>query len=120
MKSTYRQLLNNLERKAYSSSLTLGVWALFVVSLLLLAIGVVNWILLDNQGNLPVFVFSFGGGILGIFGSLMWWVMKAREYMRATSVELDRTYPGFYDYYQQWQAKMNKFLRSSYIEPPTT
>lgn len=114
MKSGYRQMLKSLERKSYSASLTMGVIALFLISLLLLAVAVVcAYSQKSNQGILPIFIISLGGGVVGLFGSLTWYWIKARAYMRAESIELDLTYPGFYDYYQQWQAKIEEITSSS-------
>jgi len=108
MESSYRVMLRDLERRAYSSSRTVGVSVLFLISLVLLGVALVWVVRRDNQSSIPVFVFSLGGGFLGVFGSLLWYVTKAREYMRAKSVELDLRYPGFFDYCQQWQAKIDK------------
>lgn len=108
MESSYREMLRDLERKAYSSSRTVGVTVLFLISLLLLGVALVWVVRKDNQSSVPVFVLSLGGGLLGFFGALLWYITKAREYMRAESVELDLQYPGFFDYYQQWQAKIDK------------
>lgn len=114
MKSSYRQMLKGLERKAYTASLTASVVILFLISLLLLVAAVFYGLLQkSNQISIPIFVFSLGGGVLGFSGSLLWYVMKAREYMRAESVELDLTYPGFYDYYRQWQAKVEEITAPS-------
>lgn len=41
------------------------------------------------------------------------YLMKAREYVRAESVELDLTHPGFYDYYRQWQDKVDEITSDS-------
>ena len=107
MKAEYREMLKSLEREAYTSSLTAGVVALFVFSLLLLAAA---FVLpgKNTQSGLPIFVISLVGGGAGLFGALIWYVLKAREHMRAGSVELDLQHPGFYDYYQQWQAKFEE------------
>ena len=114
LKSSYRQMLKSLERKAYTGSLTPGVIALFLISLLLLVVAVYyGFLQKNNQINIPIFVFSLGGGVLGFFGSLFWYLRKTREYMRAESVELDLTYPGFYDYCQQWQANIEEITTHS-------
>src|SRR5919205_1223630 len=90
MKSSYRQMAKSLERKAYSASLTAGVVILSVVSLSLLVVAAFYGLLQEsNRISIPIFVFSLAGGVLGFFGSLFWYVMKAREYVRAESVELD-------------------------------
>lgn len=114
MKSSYRQMLETLERKAYASSITISVIALALVSLLLLAVAIVFTIQQRYKESGPItFIFLLGGGMAGLFGSLFWWVMKAREYMRAESVELDLQYPGFYDYYQERQAKIDEITSGS-------
>jgi predicted permease len=114
MKAGYRHMLRSLEREAYTASLTAGVVALFLISLLLLA-GAMAYAFLrkNNQNDLAVFVISLGGGALGFMGSLVWYVLKARERMRTRSVELDLNHPGFYDYYQQWQAKIDEITSRS-------
>jgi len=100
-------MLKGLERKAYTASLTLGVIALFIISLLLL--GAALYLLLFNKDRMmPAFIFSLMGGLAALIGSLIWYVMKAREYMRAESLELDMKYPGFYDYYHEWQSKIDE------------
>ncbi len=108
MKAGYRQMLKSIERKSYSASRTLSVVTLFLISILLLAVAIIcTFLQKNNQSILPIFVISLGGGVLGLFGSLIWYWMKSREYMRAESVELDLSHPGFYDYYRQWQAKLD-------------
>ena len=110
----YREMLRGLEREACKASLTAGVIALFAFSLLLLAAAVVLPEK-NTEGGLPVFIISLAGGAVGLFGSLAWYVLKAREHMRAGSVELDLTHPGFFEYYQQWQAKLDEI--TSRYEP---
>jgi hypothetical protein len=39
--------------------------------------------------------------------------MQAREYVRAESIELDLKYPGFYDYYRQYQARLYEITPGS-------
>jgi hypothetical protein len=115
MKSGYRQILKSLERKSYPASLTMGVVALFLISLLLLTVAAVCAFLQKNdQGVLPIFIISLGAGVLGFCGSLIWYLMKAREFMRSESVELDLNHPGFYDYYRQWQEKINEITTNNY------
>jgi Na+/glutamate symporter len=107
-------MAKSLERKAYSASLTAGVVILSVVSLSLLVVAAFYGLLQEsNRISIPIFVFSLAGGVLGFFGSLFWYVMKAREYVRAESVELDLAYPGFYDYCQQRLAKMEEITAPS-------
>jgi hypothetical protein len=114
MNSGYQQMLKSLERKSYSASLTIGVISLFLISLLLLAVAVVSSFLQQNNQNiLPIFIISLVSGLLGFFGSLIWYLMKTREYMRLESLELDLKYPGFYGYYQQWQTKLDEIISSS-------
>jgi hypothetical protein len=114
MKSGYGQMLKDLERQSRSASRTAGVVALFILSLLLLATAVVcGFLQRNNQGILPLFVISLGAGVLGFFGSLIWYVVKAREYMRAESVALDLNHPGFYHYYQQRQAKIDEITTNT-------
>lgn len=108
MESRYREMLRDLERTAYSSSRTVGVTVLFLISILLLGVALVWVVRRDNQSSIPVFVFSLGSGLLGFFGTLLWYTTNAREYMRTESVELDLQYPGFFDYYQQWQGKIDE------------
>jgi hypothetical protein len=114
MKSDYQQLLKSLERKAYFASLAIGVIAIFLISLLLLGVAVVyGFRQQNNQYSLRIFVISLAVGVLGFFGSLIWYVIKTREYMRAESIELDLKYPGFYDYYLQWKTKLDEITSSS-------
>jgi hypothetical protein len=114
MKSGYREMLKDLERQSYSASRTAGVVALFILSLLLLATAVVcGFLQRSNQSILPLFVISLGAGVLGFFGSLIWYLMKAREYMRAESAELDLKNPGFYDYYRQRQARIDEITTNT-------
>lgn len=114
LKSSYKQMLKSLEHKAYRASLTTGVIALLLLSILLLAVAVYYGVLQKgNQINVPLFVLSLGGGVSGLLGSLFWYVMKSREYMHAESIELDLSYPGFYDYYQQWKAKIEEITTPS-------
>ena len=107
MKAEYREMLKSLEREAYTSSLTAGVVTLFVFSPLLLAAA---FVLAgkNTQSGLPVFIISLVGGGAGLFGALGWYVTKAREYMRAGSVELELSHPGFYDYYREWQDRIER------------
>ena len=114
MNSDYPEMLKSLERKSYSASLTMGVIGLFLISLLLLAVAVICGFLQQNdQSILPIFVVSLASGVLGFFGSLIWFLMKSREYVRMESIEMDMKYPGFYDYYQQRQAKLDDITSSS-------
>ena len=115
MKAGYREMLKSLERRAYTESLTAGIIALCSFSLLLLISAIAcAYLQKSDQSYLPIFVISLAGAILGFIGTLTWYLMKAREYMRAESVELDLTHPGFYDYYQQWQAKIDRITDSTY------
>jgi hypothetical protein len=114
MESGYQQMLKDLERKSYSACLTMNVIALFLFSLLLLVVAVGCGILQQNNQNiLPIFIISLAVGVLGFFGSLIWYLMKTRDYMRTQSLELDLKYPVFYDYYEQWQAKFDEITSSS-------
>jgi O-antigen/teichoic acid export membrane protein len=113
MNSGYQEILKSLERKSYSASLTLGVVGLFLISLLLLAVAIFcSFLQTNNQSILPIFVVSLASGALGFFGSLIWYLMKSREYVRIESIELNMKYPGFYDYYQQRQAKLDEITTS--------
>lgn len=108
MKSGYRHMIEGLQRKAYSAALTASVVALFLISLLLLVAALVlAFRVKSNAGALPLFVISLVAGAVGLFGSLIWYVMKARDYVRSESLELDMSHPGFYDAYQEWQAKVD-------------
>ena len=114
MNSGYQEMLKSLERKSYSASLTIGVVGLFLISFLLLAVAVIcGFLQQNNQNILPIFVVSLAGSALGFFGSLIWYLMKAREDVRMESIDLDLKYPGFYDYYQQQQAKLDEITSSS-------
>ena len=114
MNSRYQEMLESLKRKSYSASLTIGVVGLFLISFLLLAAaGICGFLQPNNQNILPIFVVLLAGGALGFFGSLIWYLMKSREYVRMESIELDMKYPGFYDYYQQRQAKLDEITTSS-------
>lgn len=114
MKQGYQQMLKNLERKSYSACLTIDVICFFIISIFLLVVAVVCGILLQNDQNiLSTFTVSFASGLFGFFGTLIWYLRKAREYMRTQSIELDLKYPGFYDYYQQWQAKIDEITSST-------
>ncbi len=105
-KENYKQMLNDLSRKSLSASLKGGVAALFIISILLLAVAIVCAFLPKYNQSLLLVVSLVGGGV-GFIGALIWYYAKAREYMRAESTELDMKYPGFYDYYQQWQKKLD-------------
>jgi hypothetical protein len=108
MKSGYLHMLKGLERKSYSASLTAGVIALFSISILLLFAALLfAFRIKSNQDALALFVISLIAGAACFFGSLVWYVMKAREYVRSESIELDLTHPGFYDAYQERQAKID-------------
>ena len=114
MKAGYKGILKSLERKSYSASLTASVIALFTFSLLLLVLAIVfAYLQTNNRGLLPLFVILLGGAASGLGGTLIWYFMKAREYVRAESVELDLTHPGFYDYYRQWQDKMDEITSNT-------
>ncbi|HEX8650127.1 MAG TPA: hypothetical protein VF708_04745 [Pyrinomonadaceae bacterium] len=111
----YKEMLKSLERRAYSASLTAGVIALLALSLLLLVSAITfAYLQKSDQSYLPLFVISLAGAVLGFIGAGLWYLTKAREYMRAESVELDLTHPGFYDYYQQWQAKIEEITDNTY------
>ncbi|MBD0326540.1 MAG: hypothetical protein ICV68_08910 [Pyrinomonadaceae bacterium] len=115
MKAGYKEMLKSLERRAYSESVTAGIIALFSFSLLLLVSAIVcAYLQKSDRSYLPIFVISLGGAVLGLIGTLLWYLMKAHEYIRAESVELDLTHPGFYDYYQQWQQKIEQITDSTY------
>jgi hypothetical protein len=104
MKSGYKQMMKDLGRQAFSAAMTGGLAALFVISLLLIAAGVVlGFMQRSKQGLLPLFVITLGAGALGFIVALIWYNAKTREYMRSESLELDQKYPGFYDFYQKWQ-----------------
>jgi Na+/glutamate symporter len=114
MKTEYRDMLKSLTRKSHSASLTIGVVALFIISLVLLVVAIIyGFQQKNNQSGLPIFVLSLAGGVLGFFGSLLWYVLKTREYMRAESVELDLNNPGFFDYYQQYQTKIDEITTNT-------
>ena len=115
LKSGYRQVLKSLERKSYSASLTTGVAALFLGSLLLLAAAVVSaFSQQGNQGAFSIFIISLGGGLTLFFASLIWYLKKTREFVRRESIELDLNHPGFYDCYRQWQEKMDEITTNTY------
>jgi hypothetical protein len=107
-------MIKSLERKSYSASMTRGVIVLllFSVSMLILAIVSVLW-QKNDPGFLPMFVISLVFGVSALFGSLFWYMIKARNYMRDESIEYDLTYPGSFDYYQQWQAKVEEITLNS-------
>jgi hypothetical protein len=111
MKSNYKRMVEELWRKSYSASLTAGVVALFIVSLLLLAAAAFGFMGSFNRSPLPVV--SLLAGAAGLLGSWFWYYAKTREYVRAGSVELDEKYPGFYDYYRQWQEKLDEITSQS-------
>lgn len=115
-KSTYREMLRSLERKAYSASLTFGVIALALISVLLLGTAIVlGFMQSSDRSLLLLFILSLVGAILGLIGGGTWYLMKAREYMRAESVELDLKYPGFYDYYRDWLEKVDEITSDPYV-----
>jgi hypothetical protein len=115
MKSSYREMLNSLERKSYSASLTVGVVALLIISVLLIVIAIICANLRQNNESLLIAsIILLLAGASGILVSSIWYWMKVREYMRAESIELDLKYPGFYDLYQQRQAKIDENTSSYY------
>jgi ABC-type multidrug transport system permease subunit len=80
MKSGYQQRLKDLVRISYSACLTMDVIALFLFSLLLLVVAVVCGIMQQNNQNiLPIFIISLAVGVLGFFGSSIWYLMKTRD-----------------------------------------
>lgn len=107
MKSTYQRMIEELSRKSYSAALTRGVVALFIVSLLLFA-AALFFGPRSNQAASALFVISLGGGAVSFTASLFWYWEKAREYVRAESVELDLKYPGFFECYEEWRNKMDE------------
>lgn len=114
MKASYRHMLEGLERKSYSASLSAGVAALFSVSILLLVAALLfAFTMKSNQNATALFVVSLVAGGGCFFGSLIWYVTKAREYVRSESMELDLNHPGFYDAYQERQAKIDE-ITSNY------
>lgn len=115
MKAEYGEMLKELSRQSFSAARTAGVVALFVISLLLLAVAVACGFMQSRRpGLLPVFVVTLGGGLLGLCGSLVWYSRKALEYVRAESVELDLKYPGFYDHCRQWRGKVEEITTNTY------
>lgn len=109
MKAGYKSMLKSLERKAYRASLTGGVIGLLSFSFLLLVMAIIfAWRQSSDRSLLPLFVVSLGGAVVGLGGTAVWYLMKARQYVRTESMELDSTHPGFYDYYQEWQAKVDE------------
>lgn len=115
MKSSYRQMLSDLERKSYSVSLTAGVVALLVISLLLIVAAVICAKLRQNNESLfTAFIILLMAGALAFIVAAIRYSINVREYMRAESIELELKYPGFYDLYQQRQAKMDEITSSYY------
>lgn len=100
----YRELIASLSRRSLSASLTWGVITLFLASILLFVLSVLH----PGQR-------SFGGlnvvalcaGMAGVVIALVWYGMKAREYMRAESLELEMRHRGFAEFYRQWQDKLD-------------
>lgn len=116
MKSNYKEIMNDVGRKAFSVAMTAGVAALFVISLLLLAGAVIlGFKQRTNSGLLPLFVVTLGAGILGLIVALIWYNSNAREYMRSESLDLDQKYPGFYDFYQKWQKVVDDASSNSIV-----
>jgi hypothetical protein len=72
MKAGYKQIIENLSRRAYSESATAGIIALFCISLLLLVSAIVcGYLQRSNQSLLPIFVITLGGAVLGFGGALI-------------------------------------------------
>ncbi|HYG81312.1 MAG TPA: hypothetical protein VD861_13035 [Pyrinomonadaceae bacterium] len=114
MKSSYKDILNDLARKSFSASMTAGVAALFVLSILLIGTAVASRFLQNSsQDGIPFFVFTLGGGMLGFLVATAWYFAKNREYMRAQSLELDKKYPGFYELYEKWQKNLDDATSNS-------
>ena len=103
MKSNYKEMMKDLSRKSFSAAFKGGVVALLIISIVLLAVVVVRWFMKGDQGFGALSVVALLGGGFGIIITLVWFSHNASEYMRAESLELDRKYPGFYDFYQKWQ-----------------
>ncbi len=114
MKAQYKSMLKTLERKSFSAALTPVVIALLSISILLVIFAIALWYFKSAGENIKLFVLSLGGGVLGLVGALILYLIKTREYMRTESVELDLTYPGFYDYYLEWQSKMDAITTNTW------
>ena len=104
MKSSYKDMMKDLARRAFSAGMKGGAAALFVVALLLIIAAVVFGLMQrSTPGVFPLFVITLVGGLLMLIAAYVWYLYKMREYMRTESLELDQQYPGFYDFYQKWQ-----------------
>jgi hypothetical protein len=114
-KSGYKEMLEGLVRKSYSAGLSFGIIALFLVSAALLVSAFLKWYWQQvGESYLPLFVVSMAGGVLGLILTLIWYLAKTRDFLRAESVALDLNHPGFYDYYRQWQEKFDKITTNTY------
>jgi hypothetical protein len=111
MESHYRQMLQAINRQSYSASLTRGIVSLLSLSSVLLVYAAARAYLSHrNQNQLAPFVVSLAGAAVGFIVAAIWYVSRAREYLRAESLEKDAQYPGFYDYYLRWQEKMDRMM----------
>jgi hypothetical protein len=107
-------MIKALERKSYSASLSAGIIVLLSVAVLLLIVAIATAFLRqDGQSFIPIFVMSLVAGTAGLFGTMFWYVTKARNFMRDESIEYDLTHPGFFDYYEQWRAKVDEITLNS-------
>ena len=112
MKAGYKEILKGMMRKSYSASMTTGVGVLLLISLLLFATSAVRAFWLKSDSTWTI-IFILGGSV-GLICALLRFYANQREYMRAESVEMDSSNPGFYDYYQQWREKMDEVTSSFY------
>jgi hypothetical protein len=94
--------------------MTGGVIILFVVSVVLIALSIFRAYSQNSGESHLLFAVSLTGGVLGLIVTLIWYLMKTREFMRSESVELDLNHPGFYDYYRQWQEKIKEITTNNY------
>jgi hypothetical protein len=115
LKAGYKGMLKGLARKSYSAAMTGSIITLFFISVVLIVSAIFNayW-QKSGESYLLLFVVLLTGGILGLIVTLVWYLMKTREFMRRESVELDLNHPGFYDYYRQWQDKFDEITTNNY------
>jgi hypothetical protein len=112
LESQYGHMMQLLQRESYAASFTTGVASLLSFSsLLLIAAIVYGYLSYVNQTYLRLFVFSLTGGCLGLTAAIIWYLGKAREYVRSEALEKDALHPGFYDHYQQWQEKIDRITK---------
>jgi len=114
LKAGYKQLFDNLWKKSHRTALTAAVILLASVGLLLLSAAFVV-IFSHGGGNshIRLFVGLLVAGVAGLAVSLFRYIVNARNFMYESSVELDLTNPGFFNYYVERRERIDQITSSS-------